>query len=99
MKVWAKGFYTGNVWKRCRNSYYLSQHGVCEHCGGAGEIVHHKIKLTPKNINDPNVSLNFDNIELLCRKCHGHEHGNFNTEYGLMFDENGNLLQYTKMVI
>ena len=39
-----------------------------------GEIVHHKIALTPDNINDPSVSLSWDNLELLCRDCHGKEH-------------------------
>ena len=42
----------------------------------AGEIVHHKIHLTPDNINNPAVSLNWDNLELVCRSCHMKLHGN-----------------------
>lgn len=55
--------------------------GLCERCLAKGlivpaEIVHHKIYLTPLNINDPSITTNFDNLEALCRKCHGEEHGN-----------------------
>lgn len=55
--------------------------GLCERCKVKGlivpaEIVHHKIHLTAININDPSITTNFDNLEALCRKCHGEEHGN-----------------------
>lgn len=33
-------------------------------------------ELTPENIGDPAVSLAWDNLELLCRDCHGKAHGN-----------------------
>lgn len=39
-----------------------------------GEIVHHKIELTPENIHDPDITLNFDNLQLLCRDCHAAVH-------------------------
>lgn len=52
-----------------------SKNYVCERCGGVGEICHHKKYITQKNINDPNITLNFDNLECLCRDCHGKEHG------------------------
>ena len=39
-----------------------------------GEIVHHKIYIGYKNIYNPNVTLNFNNLELLCRDCHNKEH-------------------------
>lgn len=39
-----------------------------------GDIVHHKIHLTPENISDPGVSLSWDNLELLCRDCHALAH-------------------------
>lgn len=40
----------------------------------AGVSVHHKIVLTPENINDPTVTLNWDNLVLLCDKCHKAQH-------------------------
>ena len=32
--------------------------------------MHHKIALTPENINDPMITLCWDNLEGLCEKCH-----------------------------
>lgn len=39
-----------------------------------GDIVHHKKYISSKNIYNPEVTLNFDNLELLCRDCHNKEH-------------------------
>lgn len=52
---------------------------MCERCLRRGilthgEIVHHKIELTPENIDDPGITLNWDNLELLCRFCHAEVH-------------------------
>ena len=81
MKAYAEAFYNSNAWKECRTAYKKSVGGLCERClkNGlvvAGEIVHHKIHLTPANINDPAVTLNFKNLELVCRECHALEHSN-----------------------
>lgn len=93
MKPWAKSFYKSKAWRDCRDAYFIFRHGLCERCGGPGKIVHHKIYLTPQNINDPNVSLNWENLELLCQDCHNEEHHEDEaTVSGLMFDENGNLV-------
>lgn len=80
MKEFAKAFYKSKAWQRTRDTYAASVGGLCERClqSGlytAGEIVHHKRELTPENIADPNISLCWDNLELLCRDCHGKAHG------------------------
>lgn len=72
-------FYKTKAWKDCRKAYAKSVGGLCEHCLkrgviSAGEIVHHKQHLNAGNINDPSITLSFDNLELLCRDCHGKEH-------------------------
>jgi 5-methylcytosine-specific restriction endonuclease McrA len=68
--------------------------GLCVRCGRPGEIVHHKIHLTPQNINDPSIALGEDNLELLCRDCHAIVHEEIQpTAAGLMFDANGNLVE------
>ena len=67
-------------------------HYQCEICGGVGEIVHHKDTLTPRNINDPEVSLNYRKLRLVCRKCHGLAHGNPITMDDVRFDSEGNLV-------
>lgn len=79
MREFAKGFYNSKKWQDCRNSYFKKVGGLCERCLKAGkitpgEIVHHKIYLDQDNIKDPRISLNFDNLELLCRNCHAKEH-------------------------
>ena len=93
-KDWAKSFYKSKAWRDCRHAYFISRHGLCERCGGPGLIVHHRIYLTPQNINDPNVTLNWDNLELVCATCHQHEHfeGDATAE-GLVFDSEGNLVR------
>ena len=79
MREFAERFYKSKRWKDCRAAYSKRAGGLCERCLAhglfvPGKIVHHKIQLSPANINDPTVSLNFDNLELLCRDCHGEEH-------------------------
>lgn len=74
-----KGFYKTTAWKRCRAAYIKSVGGLCERClkDGLivpGYIVHHKCYLTPENITNPNVTLNWDNLEYLCLDCHNKEH-------------------------
>lgn len=79
MKDYARGFYKSQAWKDCREDYARSKRYLCEDCLSkgiltTGEIVHHVINITPENINDPNVTLNWDNLKLVCRKCHADEH-------------------------
>ena len=73
-KEWAISFYNSKAWKDCRSSYISSVFGLCERCESTGYIVHHKEHLTPNNINNPNISLNHDNLEYLCKRCHDEEH-------------------------
>nr|DAF63864.1 MAG TPA: HNH endonuclease [Siphoviridae sp. ctgn638] len=95
-REFSKSFYNSKQWKQTRKSYILSKFGICERCGKPNsKQVHHKVYLTPENINNPNVSLNFDNLELLCDVCHQKEHFEkySPTLYGLKFDENGQLVK------
>ena len=73
-KPWARDFYNSVAWIKTRKAYFNYRHGLCERCRGVGAIVHHKKYITPKNINDINITLNFDNLELLCRECHEKQH-------------------------
>lgn len=72
-------FYGSNEWRQCRNAYWAKKKGLCERCLKNGIIrhgdqVHHRIRLTVRNINDPEVTTNDNNLELLCRECHEIEH-------------------------
>lgn len=78
-KEFTGGFYLSKAWRTTRNAYVKSVGGLCEECLSKGlyvpgEIVHHKIELTPDNINNPDVTLNFNNLKLVCRECHSAEH-------------------------
>ena len=91
---WAKAFYKSKAWQRCREGYIKSVYGLCEHCQRPGYIVHHKIRLTPKNITDAEVSLNWQHLEYLCTECHNKEHGEAEViRAGLKFDINGNIIK------
>lgn len=79
MQPYAERFYKSQAWKKCREAYSKSKGHLCEDCllkgrYTPGVIVHHIIELTPENISDPRVTLNWDNLRLVCRKCHGEEH-------------------------
>lgn len=79
MKDFAKGFYKSKAWQDTRRAYSKSVGGLCEECLRSGiyrpgEIVHHKEKLSPENINNPIITLSWDNLELLCRDCHAKAH-------------------------
>jgi hypothetical protein len=43
---------------------------------------HHKIELTLDNIDDANITLNPDNIEVLCHACHNAAHRRFGNVIG-----------------
>lgn len=95
MKDYAKGFYTSKAWRDTQRAYMLSKNYVCERCGRPAGIVHHKTYITPGNIHDPEITLNFDNLEALCPTCHQNEHfkqGGICAE-GLKFDKEGNLIK------
>ncbi len=72
-------FYNSKQWQHCRDSYRKKRRGLCERCLKKGLIVpgdevHHKVRLTKDNVNDPKVAVNFANLELLCKQCHEEEH-------------------------
>lgn len=67
-------FYNSKQWDKTRTAYKLYRYGLCERCGKPGYIVHHKCYINMSNIYDTNVTLNFENLELLCLDCHNKEH-------------------------
>ena len=74
-----QGFYKTSMWQNVRKLYIQSVGGLCERCYAKGIIkhgdtVHHKIHLTAQNVHDPDISMNPDNLILLCRDCHAEVH-------------------------
>ena len=74
-------FYNSTAWKQCREAYKHKVAYLCERCGAPGVIVHHKIRVTAETIKNPEVLLNFDNLELLCMRCHNKEHEKENPRF------------------
>lgn len=78
-KEFSRAFYNSQAWKTTREAYKKSKGGLCEDCLRKGLIipgaeVHHVRELTPDNINDPTVTLNWQNLCLLCKDCHAARH-------------------------
>ncbi|MCH4566049.1 HNH endonuclease signature motif containing protein [Bacillus sp. ES1-5] len=96
-KEYAKKFYKSISWKKCRSAYIaITIDGMCEHCKDVpGYIVDHIIEITPQNIDNPDITLNHENLQYLCLPCHNSK------TFGeaaliredVMFDENGDLIR------
>lgn len=97
LKEFAKTFYASKAWHDCRRAFLMSKNNLCERCSTPdnpviADIVHHKIYLSRYNINDPNITLCWDNLEALCQDCHNKEHHQKSKEKRYSFDEDGNVV-------
>lgn len=93
-KEFAKAFYKSKAWLSCRDGFIKSVHGLCNRCGNPGHIVHHKELLTLSNINNPDITLNWELLEYLCQDCHNKEHHGVKQEVireGLRFNKLGEI--------
>jgi predicted kinase len=95
----ADKFYNSKAWRRCRDGFMRSKYYICERCGGIASIAHHKNPITAGNINDPSVTLSWDNLEAVCHDCHQTELSNGGaTVAGTHFDADGNIIVPVKKV-
>jgi 5-methylcytosine-specific restriction endonuclease McrA len=95
-------FYNTAAWQNCREAYKKYCGGLCERCLAKGlivpgHVVHHKIYMDAEKIKNPELALNFDNLELLCWSCHEQEHdrnnsGKHSRKPRYKFDELGRLI-------
>lgn len=92
-------FYKTKTWEKVRENALRRDKYLCQECGRPAEVVHHIIHLTEENVNDPEISLNLDNLKSLCSECHFAEHrgehcrGRIVAEQNpYTFDENGMLI-------
>ena len=74
-KRWADWFYSSSAWRKCRDELIKKRGGLCEKCLQKGLITagveaHHIIPITRENILNPAITLNHDNLMLLCSECH-----------------------------
>ena len=66
----SKPFYNSKEWQNVREGVLMRDKYLCVKCGAPAEEVHHKIHLSPDNINDPNITMNPSNLVSLCKDCH-----------------------------
>ncbi|MBO7624943.1 MAG: HNH endonuclease [Bacteroidales bacterium] len=95
MKDYARAFYSSQAWKTTRAAYAKSKGHLCERCLAKGiyrpgEIVHHKVHLSPENLQDLSISLSWDNLQLVCRECHAELHDRKKSRY--KFDNCGRVV-------
>ena len=72
-------FYTTTAWRKCRAAFLKEKNGLCEICLAKGLIepavhVHHKVHLTPENLDNPAITLSHENLMALCEECHQEQH-------------------------
>jgi hypothetical protein len=77
-----KSFYASEAWINLRLQLINERGNKCERCGkiilrSKDLIGHHKTELTPENVSDYEISLNPENIEIICFDCHNKEHKRF----------------------
>ena len=98
-KWFSESFYKSGRWERTRQAYIATVNGLCEVCKDQGvltpgKILHHVIELSPDNIHDPEITLNWDNLQYVCQDCHNKiHHSGQVTREGLIFDSSGNIVE------
>lgn len=97
MKQWAEQFYKSVAWIQTREQYLKSVDHLCERCMQRGDyviakIVHHKVYITRENITNPDVVLNWENLEALCQNCHNAEHFSEYSEKRFSFSADGKII-------
>lgn len=91
-KAYADAFYHSAAWKKCKESYLKSQGYICERCGDVAKVVHHRVYLSPQTIDNPEITLNWNNLEALCQLCHNQEHHLQATEQRYKVDKQGRVV-------
>lgn len=72
-------FYTTTAWRKARAAVLTESGGLCQICLSKGLIepavhVHHKVHLTPDNLDNPRIALDSSNLIALCEECHAEQH-------------------------
>lgn len=78
--------------KLARTITIIRENSRCGICGKLDEEVYHKIKLTPNNVTNLEVSVNQNNLMLLFKECPNREHVRFTNKSGVGFDNEGNFI-------
>ena len=96
MQDFAEQFYKSSTWKNVQALVMRRDKALCVECLKNGivtpaSLVHHIKPITRQNIDDPTITLNMDNLEALCTKCHETIHKKVNQVRRFSVDKNGNI--------
>lgn len=78
-----KRFYDSKLWKDFRMALIMERGNKCQICektgfDSANLVGHHSpVELTDENVDDVMISLNEDNVLIVCRWCHEEAHTRF----------------------
>ena len=77
-----KKFYASKEWRQLRDILIVERKMTCQKCGkhfiDTSQLIgHHIIELNEDNVYNADISLNKDNIEVICYDCHNKEHRRF----------------------
>lgn len=80
-----KSFYASEEWINLRLLLIVDRGNRCEGCNHVVPRsfdlhAHHVKELTPENVHDRMISLNPENIKLLCHTCHDKQHKRFGSK-------------------
>lgn len=94
-----KFFYNSKAWLQLSDHIRKSHFHICSDCGSQNaKEVHHIIPVTESNVHDPEITLNPDNLVLLCNECHNKRHNRFRRtvtaaqQRTITFDAEGNVV-------
>lgn len=75
-KIWQSKFYKSNIWvKKIRPIIIIRDNNICQRCGKLctekyETHIDHIKEVNEYNYNDKNITLNPNNLQVLCQKCH-----------------------------
>lgn len=72
-RTWQIKFYNSKPWRTLRNRIRTTKRMRCDMCGRlihGKSIVDHIIEIDESNYQDESITLNEDNLQLLCLECH-----------------------------
>lgn len=94
-----KFFYNSKDWLQLSDHIRKTSFHICHDCGKPNsKEVHHIQPVTESNVMDPNITLNPDNLVLLCNDCHNRRHNRFKhtltpaQQRTITFDDAGNVI-------
>lgn len=88
-RAFSMHIYKSKKWVRVSRAFMQSKNYMCEICGAPGKICHHKIWITPQNVDDPEIVWNPKNFMCVCQECHNKIHGG---QRKTRFDEDGHVV-------